>query len=402
MNLFFEKEDLISEIFTAVNTRAAISGITHTFYRYPARFSNLFARTMINLLTKPGDLVFDPYMGGGTSLVEARLLGRRAIGIDVSSLATFIARVKTTPLSDVDIAILAEWSENLEKELNIRNSSNRPYEWIENGYQRNLNRKRTWPIRKILELAITYIEKLPSESQRQFARCVLLNTGQWALDCRKEIPSSREFRKRLLYSFSEMIRGAKEFTLKARDADRLYDSKTSYRTLCLNRSVIGIENDPLLSKESPNLIVTSPPYPGVYMLYHRWKVQGRWETPAPFWVANSMDGRGMSYYTLGDRKQKNLEDYFTNLQAAFMSLSSICKKNTWLVQMVGFSDPGWQLSRYLEILCQCGFCEIKFRDHFDSLDGRIWRAVPSRKWYATYQDNTKNTAKEVVLFHKKV
>ncbi len=43
-------------------------------------------------------LVFDPFCGTGTSLVEASLRGLRAIGTDINPLARLIAKVKTTPL----------------------------------------------------------------------------------------------------------------------------------------------------------------------------------------------------------------------------------------------------------------------------------------------------------------
>ncbi|MHC4069421.1 MAG: DNA methyltransferase, partial [Planctomycetota bacterium] len=48
-----------------------IIGLTHNFYRYPARFSPTFASTAIKLFSKHGDIVLDPYMGGGTTIVEA-------------------------------------------------------------------------------------------------------------------------------------------------------------------------------------------------------------------------------------------------------------------------------------------------------------------------------------------
>lgn len=42
------------------------------------------AEHFIKLHTQPGDLVLDPFMGGGSTLLAARRLGRQAIGIDVS------------------------------------------------------------------------------------------------------------------------------------------------------------------------------------------------------------------------------------------------------------------------------------------------------------------------------
>jgi len=36
------------------------------------------------MYTKPGELVLDPMVGGGTTLIEARLLGRNAIGVDIN------------------------------------------------------------------------------------------------------------------------------------------------------------------------------------------------------------------------------------------------------------------------------------------------------------------------------
>jgi DNA methylase len=48
-----------------------VHGLTHGFYKYPARFSPIFARAAIEAFTQPGDLVLDNHVGGGTTLVEA-------------------------------------------------------------------------------------------------------------------------------------------------------------------------------------------------------------------------------------------------------------------------------------------------------------------------------------------
>src|SRR6266404_3357091 len=86
-----------------------VRGLTHGFYKYPARFSPSFVRVAIQTLTQPGDLVLDNHVGGGTTLVEALALGRNAVGVDISALAEFVATVKTTVLSEAELDQLAAW-----------------------------------------------------------------------------------------------------------------------------------------------------------------------------------------------------------------------------------------------------------------------------------------------------
>ena len=67
---------------------------THYLFRYPAKFHPPAVRTLLKRFSAPGDRVLDPFCGSGTSLIEALLLDRQAIGTDVDPLAVFIARTK--------------------------------------------------------------------------------------------------------------------------------------------------------------------------------------------------------------------------------------------------------------------------------------------------------------------
>jgi site-specific DNA-methyltransferase (adenine-specific) len=51
---------------------------------HPAPFPVALASRALRLSTWPGEVVLDPFMGTGSTLVAARALGRRAIGIEVS------------------------------------------------------------------------------------------------------------------------------------------------------------------------------------------------------------------------------------------------------------------------------------------------------------------------------
>ena len=59
---------------------------------YPTQKPILLLERIIQISTDPGDLVLDPFCGSGTSLVAAKLAGRRAIGIDISTEACELSR----------------------------------------------------------------------------------------------------------------------------------------------------------------------------------------------------------------------------------------------------------------------------------------------------------------------
>ncbi|MFX0051117.1 MAG: DNA methyltransferase, partial [Candidatus Hermodarchaeota archaeon] len=71
-------------------------GLTHTFYSYPAKFLSKLPRALIKRYTDEGELILDPFVGGGTTGVEAMVLNRRFIGYDLNPFAIFVSKVKTT------------------------------------------------------------------------------------------------------------------------------------------------------------------------------------------------------------------------------------------------------------------------------------------------------------------
>src|ERR1051326_2322441 len=97
-----KKVGRIDGVLSSFLSTTPVAGLTHTFYRYPARFSPDFVRSAVERFTRPGDLVLDPFMGGGTTAVEALASGRTFVGADLNRLSVFIAATKTTPLTKSD------------------------------------------------------------------------------------------------------------------------------------------------------------------------------------------------------------------------------------------------------------------------------------------------------------
>jgi site-specific DNA-methyltransferase (adenine-specific) len=73
---------------------------------YPTQKPILLLERVIALLSEPGDLVVDPCCGSGTTLVAARLAGRRALGIDSSEQAIAISRARLEAPFKTESALL--------------------------------------------------------------------------------------------------------------------------------------------------------------------------------------------------------------------------------------------------------------------------------------------------------
>jgi len=376
----------------------------HEYYRYPARFSPAFSRAVVQAFTRPGDVVLDPFVGGGTTLVESRLLGRPSIGADISALATFVSRAKTTLPSAEDLSTLAAWSTVLEDSLRLSGRTKRPVSWEVQGYLRGLGGSATWRIRDLLVRALDALPSVSNGPAELLGRCAVLRTAQWALDMRRTVPTVGEFRAALVAGASQLVDVARNHAAAVNHAD--FTNPTPYpRTTVLQQALPGLSAHPALSHlGQPSLVLTSPPYPGVYVLYHRWKLQGRKEIAAPFWLADSPDGHGMAHYTMSARARQTLDLYFEHIQDAFADLVQLAGTDTWIVQLVGFSHVSSQLPRYLGLLTEVGLKEVRFPDLSTASDGRLWRSVPSRRWWVTATSRNQvaaHTAQEVVLIHRR-
>ena len=230
---------------------------------------------------------------------------------------------------------------------------------------------------------------LLSACAQTFATCVLLNVGQWALNGRRRIPNAGEFREHITSTTKEMLDGAADL------ADVLAVAETEYyKPILRQNDAEHIDRDPVIRSDRPvDLVVTSPPYPGIHMLYHRWQVDGRKETDTPYWIAACTDGSGAAYYNFADRKLNAESRYFEKAVRSFSAIRRVARSGAVLAQMVAFSEPRRQLRRYLDAMEAAGFEEMR-----QSGMRRTWREVPSRRWYANLKGEL-SSSKEVFLLH---
>lgn len=86
----------------------------YQMHKYWARKPSNVVREYVKTYSDEGDIVLDPFCGSGVAAIEAVRTGRRAIGIDLNPMATFISRMTAKP---VDLQEYREAFEAIEAEV---------------------------------------------------------------------------------------------------------------------------------------------------------------------------------------------------------------------------------------------------------------------------------------------
>ena len=299
---------------------------THCFHIYPAMMIPQIARGLIQIYGKEGDLLFDPYCGSGTSLVEGRLAGMNVCGTDLNPTARMIARAKSI---NYDLDELRKDIEafklNLKHELSmVQTSTEFPGPELD-----TLDRLRTWfPIKSILEVShcIGKSEQISNIDNKNFilialSECLRLISFQRNREFKlyRIAESDRESHYVELYSLlitriDRNLKGLEGF-MQAVETETgevaIYDFNTVEKS--------GHE----LLPGKPTIVVTSPPYgdSGTTVAY----AQFSWLTN--MWLGlNNQAPSALDRSLMGGRKTEIKQFGFEPMDSAIASISEIDEK----------------------------------------------------------------------------
>jgi len=380
--------EILNRIQEAAFSRKNAAEFTHCIYRYPASMSPILAREIILSFTEKNDFVLDPFCGGGTTAIESVLNGRKIICSDINSLASYVTRAKATPLNKDTINQISDWRYYSIKKLKEFKKMEVPVNF---KLEDNLHSRKTiWILQKLKE----EVNSETDQNLKNVINLILLSVGKNCYDCRDKTLNP----SRLIKSFEKIsqlaIKSISDYSENCYSISPRINPENDIKVFCEN--AITLPN--LIEKKQVKkikLVLTSPPYPGVHILYHRWQVKGRRQTSLPFDLLNLSDGSPLSFYTLGADTKKGDEFYFESIYRIYQNLKKIISKDTTVVQVVSFKKPEWQLSRFLHAMEAAGYDEICLNSHPGDL---ITREVPNRKWYTNLNDKK---AIEYILIHRK-
>ncbi len=82
--------------------------LTHNFHSYPAKFIPQLATWLIKEVSEIGQTILDPFAGSGTTLVEAVLHDRNAVGVEINPIGQLTTLSKITPINPLLLHIEKE------------------------------------------------------------------------------------------------------------------------------------------------------------------------------------------------------------------------------------------------------------------------------------------------------
>lgn len=281
---------LLSILERALDVRVseeAVLADLHGFHSYPARMHPDTAKVLIESMSRRGETVLDPFCGSGTVLVAAQRLERVAFGSDLNPIAVELASLKTARLG-------AKFAESIEQ------TAARVAEHAKDRQKQKLGP--TVPYGpEDRELFATYvlleldglrdgIEAL-GDPPMERALFLVLSAILTKLSLKAGDASSRTTTKRIARGYAIRF-----FAHKAHDlAQRLVEAKqqTPRGARPARVELTDARRLGFVADRSVGLIVTSPPYPGVYDYFNHHALRLRWLR---------FDGRGLAKYEIGPRR----------------------------------------------------------------------------------------------------
>ena len=271
-------------------------------HSYPAKFTVDLAMSHIEKLTKVGDVVYDPFLGSGTTLLAAKLLGRNGYGTDINHIAVLISNFKLLNLSNDNC-------KNLRSFINeFKNTYLSEVDTVKLFSYPSINHWFCDDSIKVLSLIKEKINGLDDENEKIFCKLVMSAIINSASN------QESDTRYAAVYKPKVNIEYVAELFIK-----KFETTLDLYMEFMQELNFNVIENAVLLDSKKCttlfgdnciDLILTSPPYPNTYDYYLYHKHRMNWLDYDVNFSMNNEIGSRREFSSLKKPKEKFDDDMF--------------------------------------------------------------------------------------------
>ena len=247
--------------------------LTHAFHPYPGRFHPALPRTLLAAVATPGLRVLDPFMGGGTTLVEALLQGFSAWGNDLNPVAVRVARERTRPRSASEVRRLEAEAHRIGSEVEALRREKQPPR-VPHPRQHELARLYAPHLLAELMQWHRLIEAVPAGPLRETLQAVLssgvVKFSNLASDSKAEPGAPPRYGKGAVSRF--LVAKAAELARAQAELAQRIPPGTAPAVLYQEDARLL----PSLGWGVCDVVLTSPPYPGTYDYHAQHRLRMDW------------------------------------------------------------------------------------------------------------------------------
>ncbi|MDR1450967.1 MAG: site-specific DNA-methyltransferase [Helicobacteraceae bacterium] len=364
------------------------SYITHGYYTYPAKFIPQLASKLINDYSEKNDIVIDPFMGSGTTIVESLVNSRVGIGTDINEIAYLLSKVKTTALNTSELTAAFD---ALYDELFLFASNGDAHTEIP---IQNMQRIDYWFLPSQKKTLLNIFSKICLIENADVKDFFLIAFAQILKSCsiwlQKSVKPTRDHNKKKYEPILLFFQQAKRMIKKNEEFNKILPNEVKNNIERYRTVEYGDSRKLPCKSETAKLIVSSPPYVTSYEYADLHQLPLLW-----FGHLNDLSNYrkkyiGSAYRNRDDidlksataddiisklnkhKKSEEVKNYFADMLETFMEIRRVLKKGGKACIVIGNTEFNGVQILNAEVF-QEQFENIGFRT-----DKVIHREIPSK------------------------
>ena len=383
--------------------------LIHKIHGFAAKFPPELPRYFIKKLTEPGDVVLDPMVGSGTTIIESMLLNRKGVGVDIGPLSLLQSKVKSTIC---DPTLLLTYAKNISNDVTVK--------MMEKGYPKKeddldeylkdydadtIKFFSYWFLPKtsaelsLLVKRIAEVDSIPIQNALKIAFSSIIIRKSAGVSLARDLTHTRPHRdldKKPDKVIPSFVKAVENITDAYRELEKIIDCPPVPTIIEGDAKSLSIKN------ESVKLIVTSPPYANAldYMRAHKFSLSWlgyRIKTLSSLrgkFIGSERQGESINVglksidssleriSKVDNRRAKIIAKYFKEMDSSIKEMRRVLECGGCVVIVVGPST-----SRGNKILTHQGLAEIAMNEGL-SLIGMKQRGISRDRRHLPFSNNS--------------
>lgn len=359
---------------------ASATGLYHidevnNLHWYPGRCIPNIPSALFSVLSSPGQVLLDPFVGSGTIAVTGARCGLVTIGIDINPIACMISKAKSCLVEPKELRQLIDSfnysNQNMDR-ISILNG-HLPFDEKDKLIP-NIEENKLWyHPQTLLQLGI--IKKRIDELKDPFLHNIALvcfssmlracssQQNHWGYICDNMRPKI-QIEKNAFKIFSKRLKQFVEILISHYNYIRSNYSEVLLKRIKSMSSTLNIDARTInkyISDNTVDIIVTSPPYPGVNDYADSQRLTFLWFDDGEKMHRDSRTNE------IGARwkrfRKKSIDEFLLEMSEIIPSLYRVLKPNGYFCLIYGESTTRIRTTdSIVSEICSDGFCQIAVID----------------------------------------